>query len=137
LTIQVIKPQCVARMEEEEGGKMTMSMPGMLKEDSITTSITFCKAELEIKTTAGQGGKTEGGQKTIQNYEMRKKICQKFAALLQRVYSMEKGKSQTLTLSIEDKINNFHTTTVNEYKKAIKGLLKLIKVKEKIFRWRD
>ncbi len=119
-------------MEEEEGGKMSMSMPGMLKEDSITTSITFCKAELEIKTAGGQGGKSEGGSKNIQNYEMRKKICQKFAGLLQRVYSMEKGKSQSLTLSIEDKINNFHTTTVNEYKKAIKGLLKVIKVKKNL-----
>jgi len=112
------------RMEEEDRhdspNKMQMSMPSMLKDDSINT--TFCKAE----SNAGQG-KTEGGQKNINNYELRKKICQKFAGLLQRVYSMEKGKSQSLTLSIEDKINGFHTTTVNEYKKAIKGLLKLIK----------
>jgi len=112
-------------MEEEDRAhdspnKMQMTLPSMLKDDSITT--TFCKAESNASQTK------EGGQKNINNYELRKKICQKFAALLQRVYSMEKGKSQSLTLSIEDKINGFHTTTVNEYKKAIKGLLKLIKV---------
>ena len=64
----------------------------------------------------------------IANFELRKKVCQKFACLLQKVYSMEKMRSQELTLSIEDKINGLYLNSINEYKQAIKNLLKIIKV---------
>jgi len=65
----------------------------------------------------------------IANFELRKKVCQKFACLLQKVYSIEKAKSQELTLSIEDKVNELYLNSTNEYKQAIKNLLKIIKVK--------
>ena len=62
------------------------------------------------------------------NLFLRKKICQKLSKLLQRSYSLDKEKSQELTIQVEDKMNKFYKNNVNEYKQAIKGLHHLIKV---------
>ncbi len=80
----------------------------------------------QVSPPAGQQGKK--ADKADANFHLRKKICQKFAALLQKVYSMEKDKSQDLTIVIEDKINSVYMNSINEYKQAIKNLLKIIKV---------
>jgi len=124
-------------MEEEEqsrqqGTPIKTPLQGeIIKEDSITMNSNYEKNE-ESKTALSQS-KQDQTQKPkpglqLNHFERRKKICQKFAALLQKVYAMEKNKSQDLTLVIEDKINNFHINAVNDYKNAIKELLKIIKV---------
>jgi len=87
--------------------------------------------ENQVSPPAGQKEKKADAASSTNNFHLRKKICQKFAALLQKVYSMEKDKSQDLTLVIEDKINSFYMNSINEYKQAIKNLLKIIKVKMK------
>ena len=84
-------------------------------------------SENEEATDQNKNKKEQKSQ--IPNFELRKKVCQKFACLLQKVYSMEKTKSQELTLSIEDKVNELYLNSINEYKQAIKNLLKVIKVK--------
>jgi len=110
--INMEHPQIRTKMEEEMNvnltGKTPVRMP-IKNEDNM------------VSPPSNKEGKKGD------NFHLRKKICQKFAALLQKVYSMEKDKSQDLTLVIEDKINSFYQTSINEYKQAIKNLLKLIK----------
>jgi len=55
-------------------------------------------------------------------------VCQKLAKLLEEVYCLEKDPAQELTLLIEGRINNYFPDTLNDYKKAIKALYKLMKV---------
>lgn len=59
----------------------------------------------------------------------RKSVCQKLAKLFEQVYCLEKGHSQELALLIEGRINNYFPETLTDYKKSIKTLCKLIKVK--------
>lgn len=119
-------------MEDEENMRKTRSMhansaSATKKEDMMPATSNIYKNESDAKDHKKQEQQTP----QVSNFQLRKKICQKFAALLQRVYSMERSRSQELTLQIEEKINNFYVTNVNDYKQAIKRLLKIIKVRQK------
>jgi len=59
----------------------------------------------------------------------RKSVCQKLAKLFEEIYSLQKDNSQELALLLEGRINNYFPQTLSDYKKSIKTLYKLIKMK--------
>ena len=63
-----------------------------------------------------------------ERYNLRKRICQKIAKLLQKSYPLEKEKSQELSIIVEDKLNRHYVSNVNEYKQAVKIFHNLVKV---------
>ena len=69
----------------------------------------------------------------VENKLLRKKICLKMSQLLQEKYSMDKLKSQDVTLRVECKIRNLHPNMKEEYKEKIRILLKLMKVQMHIY----
>lgn len=64
----------------------------------------------------------------VENKHLRKRVCQKMSQILQEKYTMEKNKSQELTLQIEEKIRNNHPDMREDYKEKIRIILKLMKV---------
>jgi len=58
---------------------------------------------------------------------LRKKVCQKYAKILQTDYNMEKEKSQELTLEVEGKIHLLSQGNQDDYKNKIKALHNLLK----------
>jgi hypothetical protein len=80
------------------------------------------------KTSAANDESPTKKDENEQSLVLRKKVCQKFAKILQSNYDMEKEPSQELTLKVEGNIHNISQGSQDEYRKHIKTLHNLLKV---------
>ena len=124
----------LAKMEDEETKKQPLATNSSISKNELTVAPQiYCKSEVEVSQSQTERRPEDPRSESTtlpqtNDFSLRKKICLKFAGLLQKVYLMQKDKSQELTLQIEDRINFFYINDTKNYKQAIKYLLKLIKV---------
>ena len=87
----------------------------------------------QIKGPSQFQQKTPADHVIIQLLSFKKKFCQKLAFLIQNLYSIDKDKSQNLTILIENRIRTFYPENIKDhledYKQGIKAIYSLIKVR--------
>jgi len=81
----------------------------------------------EENTSSGES--RQNGQNEIKNPQLRKKICQKMAKMLEETYTLGREETQTSALRIEALVRDFDPFMGDDYKGRIYLLMKSLKAK--------